>query len=270
MLLAFSRTRTYLITPSGTGFEWVKIADVGIGSLSLGSAIGTTEAVRLSCATNEAIYWVNDNGAYKYDGSSVSHLPASIQVLSKIQSAISNSGIMMSVEKDLTVWLSWSGNILVFDIFNQAITSQSRSHTIISVSSDGSILYFGYSGGIAQRSADWSENSTPLTSTIITKKFASNDLSRIQMYYFGLTYKVKDSGSLSLSFEFSTGATVIKTIDLTQGDYDLNTTMLEVYGEGDWFQLTITHDDNEDFEIVDYTIGARPINLTFMEASSGA
>ncbi len=270
MFLAFSRTRTYRIDPSGTSFEWVKIADVGIGSLSLASSIGTTTATQLSCATNEAIFWVNDFGAYKFDGASATLIPASLNILSMIQAAIANDGIMMVSERDQSIWLSWSGQVLVFDLVNQAISSQSRSHTILSISSDGSTIYFGYSGGIAQRSADWSENSTPLTSTIITKKFAANDLSRIQLFYFGLTYRVKASGSLSLSFEFSTGAIVTKTIDLTQGSYDLNTVLLDVYGEGDWFQLTITHDDNEDFEIVDYVIGARPINLVFMEASSNA
>jgi hypothetical protein len=263
-MLSWSRTKTYLITPVGTGFEWLKIADTGIGGSSMASTVGTSEASRFSCATNDAIYWINERGAYKYDGSSVTHLPMSIQVLSLILEAIAADAVFMSVEKDWAVWLSWSNKILVLDFLNQAIVSQLRSKTIISTTEDGSSLYLGYLNGIAQRSADWAEEATALVSTIITKRFASDDLKRIQLYYFGMTYRVKASGSLTLVFEFSTGKTVTKTLDLTVGDNDLETTYLEVYGEGSWFQITMTHSTNIDFEIIDYVLGATPEDMKFM------
>jgi hypothetical protein len=182
-----------------------------------------------------------------------------------ILDAIANDAIFMSVEKDWVLWLSWDNKVLVLDILNQAIVSQLRSHTILSTSEDGASLYLGFNGGISQRSADWAEEGVALTSTIKTKKFAADDLSRIQMYYFGLTYRVQASGTLTLVFEFSTGKTVTKTINMSVGDHDLHTAYLEVYGEGEWFQITMTHDDNVDFEIVDYTLGATPENVTFME-----
>jgi hypothetical protein len=79
------------------------------------------------------------------------------------------------------------------------------------------------------------------------------------------------ANTLSIKFTFSTGKEVIKTVDLEDGtEGDIKQTQFEIYGEGEWFEFEVTHEDAGNFTILDYVIGAMPINLVFNEGSSGA
>ncbi len=274
MLLVWSRFRTYRVSPVGSGFEWLKIADIGIGGPDLPSYIGKTEASQLSWATNEAIYWVNQFGLYKYDGAAVVFLPASNQVLSYIQKIIQGNGVFQSFEKGQQLWLSGTideGNcIMVLDYFNNTISLQIREKKIISIS-ELEEVYFGLTGGIAKQSLGWSEEGNPLESTIISKRFQANDFSRIRLYYFGISYVTQTEGILNLEFEFSTGKKVTKTIDISSPETGkIVSEIIQVYGEGDWFQFKITHNQDENFEILDMELGATPTTLMFAEMPSNA
>jgi len=76
---------------------------------------------------------------------------------------------------------------------------------------------------------------------------------------------------LSIKFTFSTGKEVTKVIDLEDGTAgNIKTTQFEIYGEGDWFEFEVTHSDPANFTILDYVVGALPINLVFDEGAQNA
>ena len=76
------------------------------------------------------------------------------------------------------------------------------------------------------------------------------------------------SNLFSIKFTFSTGKEVIKIVDLEDGiGGEIKTSQFDIYGEGDWFDFEIIHSSHVNFTILDYVVGALPINLVFDEGT---
>jgi hypothetical protein len=252
MLLAFSETKVYRITPSGTEFEWVKIADVGLSN------------PRLVVATNESVTFGNIFGIHVFDGSVVNMLPASNDVLSLIRTAVANQGTLNIAPSLQKVFLSLhegaTNTVLIIDTFVRAISSLKSSGNLTCISDIEGVSYFGFTNALRKRVDSYSS-----VSTLKSKRFASNDLDRIQLYYMSVRHLV-GVGSLSIKFTFSTGKEVIKTVPVDVGTVgEILQSQFEIYGEGEWFEFEITHEAAANFTILGYTIGALPIDLDFTE-----
>ena len=263
MFLTFSKSKVYRVVPSGTGFEWLKIADIGLGS------------PRLVVSTFEAIFWINEFGMYTFDGSAVTLVLLSQEILSYIQKMVEANGIMGTINKGQKIWISGtfdgSNFMILGDMLIKAVTMRSTEKKITCVFEDDYETIFGMESAIARKSLGYRDGDEIVSTALKSKRFSSNDLNRIVLYYIGMTHKIEASGSLAFTFTFSTGKEVTKTLDLSGVlTKDIKFSQFEVYGEGEWFEFEIIHATDEAFQINDYVVGALPIDLQFDEGGSNA
>ena len=184
MALAWSSTRTYRITPDGTGFTWVKIADQGIGG------------VGMSMATNEAIFWYNSNGMWVFDGAQVVTVKASLSNLSIINALIAAGGTLSRCERrDQIIFHTYVDSVygnmaLVFDYRVKSFYTITLPVAISSIieldgKSDTDIWY-GATGAMYVEDTNYLDGSAVKTSLLKLKRMAARDLDRIRLYYFQL------------------------------------------------------------------------------------
>lgn len=266
LMLAFSKNKTYRITPSGTGFDWIKIADVGIGGTGM------------SAATMEVIFWVNSLGAYKFDSAQVERLPNSIPNLLLINALIEDGAVMNVLSRVHQIWLSGDAIIgvtsnpcsLVYDYITDAFMIRETPKRIYLLKEAEDLLdtpvYLGFSGYVGNRSEDWADEGTAIVSVIKTKRFSAREGSDLSMMYFALIHSLVTSGSFSLTFVNSAGTEVTKTLSMVGTPTgDIFTKRVESYISGIWIDLTKTHNVNSDFEISGYMIGALPLIDGFLQ-----
>jgi hypothetical protein len=270
MMLAFSRTRTYRIFPEGSGFTWLKIADQGIGGV--GMCIGT----------NDAIFWYNLNGMWVFDGASVTLSKSSLANLSLIRELIESSASVSRVERRNQIIFGtytdgiWGEVGLIYDYFIRAftmVTFPARINSIIEL--DGkpdTEIWYGSDDLLYQEKTHFKDGAVNKTALIKLKRLAARELDRIRLFY--LSIKLGQIAGVTDSFkvyaDFTNGRSIEKVCNLVKSTKDHLVVTKEIYGEDEWIDLEIIHENDSQIQFREFTVGASTADLKFPEEVANA
>lgn len=266
VLLAFSASKVYRIFPSGDQFTYEKISDTGIGGIGM------------SVSTHELVFWYNIHGAWVFDGAQVIKIGESENIIEQIQEMIQAGGVISKLQRENQIWFShvipggFNRSIVFSTLFKNFIFRHSANEILTIIEEDDlltSPVYFGLDGAIGIKSSAYLDNATPIISTIRTKRFCSRDVNDLRLQYMAINRRNEASGVFVVSTIFANGRTITKTRSLTGSEAFMPyLDWFEVYGTDAWFEVLLTHTSNTPFELLDYTLGAYPIDLAFDAAGS--
>lgn len=266
-LMAFSRTSTYSIIPSGDGFDYVKIADVGVGYPNLPFEYGTSKASRYSVTSNDEVIFFNSTGVYSYNGARVERINSGEYNLSILKDLIYDGSVSISPTKR-EVWFGSATTEYAPDKFTTLILNldtrgmysfvgHSKMHGIIEKTiGDEAITYFTYIGSFYREGEHYNIEGTPIRSVIKTKKFSGVYGSKMRTYYTGIRSKGANQ-TVALNIE-GNNSTLSKSV--INGSYDqFQAKRCEAYLTTEEVSIEAIHEADAAIEISGLFLGAAMI-----------